>query len=575
VDLGDLAAQFRNLVGRRHVLTGAEATCRFCTGHRYGGGAALVVRPGSLVEMWRVLQACVAAEANIIVQAANTGLTGGSTPWGEYDRPVVIINTLRIRGVRPIRNGEQVVCLAGATLYELERLLRPLGREPHSVIGSSCIGASVIGGLCNNSGGSLVRRGPAFTELSLFARLRADGRLELVNHLGIGLGSNPEEILRALDEDADLDPRLVESRGQASDHSYMHEIRDVGAVTPARFNADPRRLFEAAGSAGKVAVFAARFDTFPQDERTATFYIGVNTPFQLERLRRCLLMDIDPLPIAGEYMHRTAFDLADRYGRDLFLIMGWLGTDRLPALYRVKSLVDGLARRAKWLPRSLSDHLLQALSRFLPPHLPRRMRLFRDLYEHHLILKVSEEAIETTRAMLDQIISRDEGDWFECSADESEKAFRHRFVTASAAIRFRAVHPRQAEEVVAIDVALRRNEIDWAETLPAHLDALVLHKLYYGHFLCHVMHQDYVLRKGQDPEAFEHAICELLDKRGAEYPAEHNVGHLYAAKPALAAHYRALDPRNRFNPGIGRLTKKVDWGCEQACPSEDGRKVAS
>jgi D-lactate dehydrogenase len=39
------------------------------------------------------------------------------------------------------------------------------------VIGSSCIGASVIGGICNNSGGSLVQRGPAYTEMSLFARL--------------------------------------------------------------------------------------------------------------------------------------------------------------------------------------------------------------------------------------------------------------------------------------------------------------------------------------------------------------------------------------------------------------------
>jgi D-lactate dehydrogenase len=36
----------------------------------------------------------------------------------------------------------------------------------------------------------------------------------------------------------------------------------------------------------------------------------------------------------------------------------------------------------------------------------------------------------------------------------------------------------------------------------------------------------------------------LLDRRGAEYPAEHNVGHLYHAKPALAAHYRALAPQH-------------------------------
>ena len=49
------------------------------------------------------------------------------------------------------------------------------GKNPHSVIGSSCIGASVIGGICNNSGGSLVKRGPAYTELALFAQLDRAG----------------------------------------------------------------------------------------------------------------------------------------------------------------------------------------------------------------------------------------------------------------------------------------------------------------------------------------------------------------------------------------------------------------
>ena len=50
------------------------------------------------------------------------------------------------------------------------------------MIGSSCIGASVVGGICNNSGGSLVQRGPAYTEMSLFARIDENGKLTLVNH---------------------------------------------------------------------------------------------------------------------------------------------------------------------------------------------------------------------------------------------------------------------------------------------------------------------------------------------------------------------------------------------------------
>lgn len=170
----ELLAQLRRAVGHAHVLTSSQATRRFRQGHRTGAGPVLaVVRPGTLLQQWQVLQACVAAGRIVIMQAANTGLTGGSTPDGaDYDREIVLINTLRITGVQLIAGGAQVVCLPGATLDRLEQTLAPLRREPHSVIGSSCIGASVLGGICNNSGGALVRRGPAYTELALYAQVR-------------------------------------------------------------------------------------------------------------------------------------------------------------------------------------------------------------------------------------------------------------------------------------------------------------------------------------------------------------------------------------------------------------------
>ena len=196
MDNSQLINAFRDIVGRRHVLTGLRATERFRRGFRSGEGEALcVVQPGSLLEQWRVLQACVAADKIVIMQAANTGLTEGSTPSGSYDRDVVLINTRRMDRIVPIDDGRQVIGFPGATLFGLEKLLAPLGREPHSVIGSSCIGASVVGGVCNNSGGSLVERGPSYTELSLFAQVDATGQLQLVNHLGLDLGSDPEDML--------------------------------------------------------------------------------------------------------------------------------------------------------------------------------------------------------------------------------------------------------------------------------------------------------------------------------------------------------------------------------------------
>jgi len=87
-DCGGLVSVFESIVGKKHVLTDESATLRYRAGFRFGIGKALaVVRPGSLVEQWRVLKACINANVIVISQASNTGLTGGSTPDGDdYDR---------------------------------------------------------------------------------------------------------------------------------------------------------------------------------------------------------------------------------------------------------------------------------------------------------------------------------------------------------------------------------------------------------------------------------------------------------------------------------------------------------
>jgi D-lactate dehydrogenase len=558
-DTGALLARLRDIVGTRHVLSGDKPTRRFRKGYRFGDGPVLaVVRPGTLVEQWRVLQAVVAAQAIVIMQAANTGLTGGSTPDGaDYDRPVVILNTLRLTGIQLLNDGRQVVCLPGATLDRLEQALAPLDREPHSVIGSSCIGASVLGGVCNNSGGALVRRGPAYTELALFAQVDAQGQLQLINHLGIALGEDPEQMLERLQR-GDYTATDVDNHSgrAATDPRYATQVRQVDAPTPARFNADPSRHFEAAGSAGKLAVFAARLDTFER-ERSEVFYIGSNAMEDLTDIRRHLLTAFERLPISGEYLHREAFDIGQRYGKDTFLLIDRLGTARVPAAFALKSRIDGWFESVG--ARGVTDRLIQAAMRLLPAHLPPRMTQFRDRYEHHLLLKVSAADAAATDAFLRTHFADGQGDFFHCTAEEGRKAFLHRFAVAGAAVRYREVHRDAVEDIVALDVALRRDDRQWVEQLPAALEARLAGKLYYGHFLCHVFHQDYIVRKGEDPLAIEHAMWALLDQRGAEYPAEHNVGHLYPAKPALAAFYRELDPTNAFNPGIGQTPKHAHW----------------
>lgn len=556
-----LLARLRDLVGRRHVLTSASATRRFRRGYRTGEGRVLaVVRPGTLLEQFLAFEAIIAAGRIVIVQAANTGLTGGSTPDGDdYDRDVVIISTLRLDTIHLLGDGEQVVCLPGATLHALEARLARVGRQPHSVIGSSCIGASVVGGVCNNSGGALIRRGPAYTQCALFAQVTSDGRVVLVNHLGLRLGNTPQEILSRLEagqfgpDETEHDPARA-----CSDRSYGETVRHIDADTPARFNADTGRLFEAAGSAGRVMVLAVRLDSFPRDAQLADFYIGSNDPAELTAIRRHILGSFTDLPVQGEYLHRDAFDIAERYGKDVFLAIRRLGTKRLPAFFAAKARFDALCERLH-LSTALSDRLLQTIADLAPRHLPARMYAFRDRYEHHLLLRMADGGIAEAEAYLGRIFPSASGDWFRCTGDEGAKAFLHRFAAAGAAVRYRQLHPRTVADIVALDVALPRNTRAWFETLPPAITERLLHRLYYGHFFCHVFHQDYVVRSGADPLAIEHEMWALLDARGAEYPAEHNVGHLYPAKPALAAHYRALDPCNCLNPGIGQTSREPGW----------------
>lgn len=560
----ELISTLKTIVGHAHVMTGEAATYRFTHGFRFGAGRVLaVVQPGSLVELWRVAKACTDDGKIIIMQAANTGLTGGSTPDGnDYDRDIVLISTLRLDRSHLIGGGKQVVCLPGATLYELEAKLAAIGREPHSVIGSSCIGASVLGGVSNNSGGALVQRGPAYTEMAIFGQVGEDGQLRLVNHLGIQLGNDPEAMLRKLEEGSFSEADIDWNAGRGHDGNYISHVREIDADTPARFNADPHRWHEAAGSAGKLVTFAVRLDTFPAEKNTSVFYIGTNSTDELEDLRRHLLTGFDTLPIAGEYIHRDAFNIAEKYGKDTFAVIRYCGTKVLPTMFALKSRFDIYAKKLGFLPEHFSDRVMQALSYLLPQQLPQRMLNYRDRFEHHLMLKVSAELTGPVQAYLTDFFDKASGEFFECTADEGKRAFLHRFAAAGAAIRYRAVHPREAQDIVALDVALRRNDRQWFETLPKEIEDKLIVKLYYGHFLCHVMHQDYVVKKGYDAMEVEHSMLPGLDIRGAKYPAEHNVGHLYQAPQEMLDHYRSLDPCNCMNPGIGKATKRKNWVAE-------------
>lgn len=558
----ELISKLTEITSKKNVRTNRLLTEYYRSGFRSGRGEALaIVWPETLLQQWKVLQACVEHNVIIVMQAAKTGLTEGSAPSGDdYDRDVVVINTLRMKKLHLLNDGEQVLSFPGATLHSLEKLLSPLKRAPHSVIGSSCLGASIVGGVANNSGGALLKRGPAYTELALYAQVNKEGELEMVNHLGINnLGDSPEEILENLENGNFNNDQVQDMHIPASDREYAERIRDVNSDEPARYNADKRRLFEASGCAGKLAVFAVRLDTFPVPSSEQVYYIGSNDTALLSKLRREMLKDLEHLPESAEYVHREIYDMAERYGKDVFLMIYHLGTDFLPKMFAIKGMVDAYLNKVPLLPSNLIDRLLQWGSQILPKHLPERMTEYRDRYEHHLIIKTSDAAVDETGQFLKAFFSsvdEQKGAYFVCEGPEAKKAYLQRFAAAGAPIRYQLMHSKETEEIIALDIALRRNDTEWFEQLPANIVDRIQTCLYYGHFFCHVLHQDYVVKKGVDVKQLKADMLALLTERGAKYPAEHNVGHIYEAESQLKDFYKELDPTNTFNPGIGKTSKR-------------------
>ena len=557
----NIISEIKKISGSKYIITEDWRKQPYSKGWRYGkGNAFAVVKPGTLIEIWKILELCVKEDIIIIMQAANTGLTGGSTPYGDdYERPVIVLNTMRIDDIHIINDGKQIIGLTGSTLYNLEKKLKPYEREPHSIIGSTSIGASIIGGICNNAGGSLVQRGPSYTQMALYAKINKNGKLELVNELDINLGSSPEEILSNL-QNKNYKKSDIKNTGKlGSDDKYSEIIRKINEDTPSRFNSDSRLLYGASGSAGKLAVFAVRLDTYRSPKENKVFYVGTNDPDVFWKIRRDILSKFKTLPTLGDYLHRDCYDAAKKYSKDTFLVIERLGTTFLPTLFELKRRVDILAKKLKFFPDNFSDRLMQFLSNFWPNHLPKRMENFRDLYEHHWVIEMSDEGIVEAEKYFSEIFKNQDGDYFICNEFESKKASLHRFVSASAIGRYHILNSKNHGDMMSLDIAFPRNEKNWFEKLPKEIDELLEMKLYYGHLFCHVLHQNYIVKKGVDGDELKKKLLKIYDKRGAEYPAEHNVGHEYHAKPSLLNFYKQLDPTNRFNPGIGKTTKLKDW----------------
>ena len=157
-----------------------------------------------------------------------------------------------------------------------------------------------------------MQRGPAYTEMSLFAQIDADGKLKLVNHLGIDLGSTPEQILSRLDDERISDSDVLHDGRHAHDHDYVTRVRDVDADTPARYNADPDHPVRILRLRRQAGGFRRASRYLPGGKAPAGVSV-TNQPQEPIEIRRHILAEFQHLPVRGIYAPRYL-----RYRREVW-----------------------------------------------------------------------------------------------------------------------------------------------------------------------------------------------------------------------------------------------------------------
>ncbi len=263
-------------------------------------------------------------------------------------------------------------------------------------------------------------------------------------------------------------------------------------------------------------------------------------------------------------MHRDIYDIAEKYGKDTFLMIDKLGTDKMPFFFTMKGRTDAMLEKVSLFKPHFTDRFMQKLGHVFPAHLPERMKTWRDKYEHHLLLKMAGDGIEEAQRWLTEYFQQAEGI---SSPVRRRKAARRssialppparqsairRCMPTKSKIFWRWISPCGVTIPSGSNICRPKSTASWCiSSTMATLCAMCSIRIISS-------------GKGRRPRA-EGKMLELLKARGAQYPAEHNVGHLYEAPESLQQFYRQNDPTNSMNPGIGKTSKQKYWG--EAAPT--------
>lgn len=152
----ELIASFIEIVGSANALTNPADLAPYLIESRglYKGTTPMVLRPGSVEEVSRIMKLATATRTAIVPQGGNTGHVAGQIPReGKADVVLSLQRLNRIRDIDPV--GNVIVADAGCILADIQKAADDNDRLFPLSLGSE--GSARIGGnLSTNAGGTAV-----------------------------------------------------------------------------------------------------------------------------------------------------------------------------------------------------------------------------------------------------------------------------------------------------------------------------------------------------------------------------------------------------------------------------------
>ncbi|KQZ94051.1 hydroxyacid dehydrogenase [Mesorhizobium sp. Root157] len=151
-----LIQRFATIVGDRYALRAPEDIAPYLTERRglWHGRSSLVLRPGSVDEVSRIMRLATETRTPVVPQSGNTGLVGGQVPDASGQQ--VVLSLSRLNRIREIdTQSNTVTAEAGVILQSLQEAADAADRLFPLSLGAQ--GSCQIGGnLSSNAGGTNV-----------------------------------------------------------------------------------------------------------------------------------------------------------------------------------------------------------------------------------------------------------------------------------------------------------------------------------------------------------------------------------------------------------------------------------